>query len=226
MAASRLHHVIFLQSDCDPGGCSGSPSGRGTEKREHKNQKNTSNDSKSITSLLYSLQTSTSRECFKQTTLSTITCLTMSKPTVRFDGEVLTTGLIESSHDQQKSSHDQQTTLWYSQSDFERFHKETRDNFTNPCRQRLVKSILSQQWEHQKLGMSDPKGLEKLSRACSKGARERARALAIANACDVNGAVPDSQAKRSPTRNSCKLSVSPVPQRVLPKAVWLSALSA
>jgi hypothetical protein len=155
--------------------------------------------------------------CFKQTTLST-----MTKPSVRFDGEVLTTGLIESFHDQE------QTTLWYSQSDFKRFRKETPDSFIepNPCRQRLVKSILSQQWEHQKLGMPDPKGLQKLSRACSKGARERARALAIANACDVNGTVLDSPNRRSPTRNFSKIPVSQNTRRVLPKAVCRSALSA
>ena len=155
--------------------------------------------------------------CFKQTTLST-----MTKRSVRFDREVLTAGLIE-------SFPDQQTTLWYSQSDFKRFRKENPNNFIepNPCRQRLVKSILKQQWEHQKLGMSDPKGLQQLSRACSKDARERAHALANANACDVNGTVPDSAARRrSPTRNVIKFSVSPIPRRVLPKVVCLSALSA
>jgi hypothetical protein len=172
-------------------------------------------------------------DCFKQITLLTMECfkettrLTTTKPSVRFDDEVLTTGSTESFHDQQ------QTTLWYSQSDFKCFRKETPDNFIapNPCRQRLVKSILSQQWEHQKLGMTDPKGLQKLSRACSKDARERAHALAIANVCDVNGTVPDSATMRSPmrispTRKFLKLSASPSPRRLLPKAVCFSALSA
>ena len=158
--------------------------------------------------------------CSKQTTLTTPS--KMTKPSVRFDTEV-TTELIESFQDQQISR-------WYSQSDFKRFRKETPDNFIqpNPCRQRLVKSILSQQWEHQKLGMSDPKGLQQLSRACSKDARERARALAIANACDANGTVPDSAARRSPTRKFLKRSVYQIPRSdELPnKAVCLSALSA
>ena len=156
--------------------------------------------------------------CFKQTNLTTLS--TMTKPSVRFD-KVSTIELIE-------SFHDQKTELWYSQSDMQRFRKETRDNFVqpNPCRRRLVKSILSQQREHQELGMSDPKGLQQLSRACSKDARERARALAIANACDVNGTVPDSAARRSPTRKFLKRSLHPIPQRVLSKAVCLSALSA
>lgn len=184
-------------------------------------------------------------ECFKQTnkrtTVSTMAmAMTMTKPSVRFvdnpTQEILTTGVID-------LFHDQQTTLWYSQSDYERFRAETPHNFIepNPCRQRLVKSILSQQWEHQKLGMSDPKGLQKLSRACSKGARQRASALAIANSCDVNGTVPVasySAPRRSPTRHSPrKISssvVAPIldercssdPRRTLPTAFSLSAVSA
>ena len=157
--------------------------------------------------------------CFKQKTLTILS--TMTKPSVSFDREVLTTELSE-------NFHDQKTELWYSQSDFKLFRKEAPDNFIqpNPCRRRLVNSILSQQWEHQELGMSDPRGLQQLSRACSKDARERARALAIANACDVDGTVPDSPVRRSPTRKFLKHPAYPIPQRVLPKAVCLSALSA
>jgi hypothetical protein len=35
-------------------------------------------------------------------------------------------------------------------------------------------SVLAQQWEHQKLGIQDPKGLFQLSKICSKSSRQRA----------------------------------------------------
>jgi hypothetical protein len=37
-----------------------------------------------------------------------------------------------------------------------------------------VHGILAQQWEHQKLGISDPKGLFQFSKSLSKGSRQRA----------------------------------------------------
>ena len=75
---------------------------------------------------------------------------------------------------------------WYSKEECQRFKDEEQsgehaNSFerAKACRKNLVKSILHQQYETNKLGISDPKGLQKLSRACSKSARGRAREEAL-----------------------------------------------
>jgi hypothetical protein len=73
---------------------------------------------------------------------------------------------------------------WYSKEDYARFKDEEQQGenafeVARACRRNIVQSILEQQDTQRKLGVSDPKGLEKLSRACSKLARARARDTAL-----------------------------------------------
>jgi hypothetical protein len=48
-----------------------------------------------------------------------------------------------------------------------------------------VHGVLAQQWEHQKLGISDPKGLFQISKSLSKASRQRAIRQAKADAEEV-----------------------------------------
>jgi hypothetical protein len=80
----------------------------------------------------------------------------------------------------------QPNTLWYSAEEYELFRTDTPPKKKGTsCRRQFVQSLLSQQREHKEIGISDPKGLQMLSKVCSKGARLRARQLAAKNEQDV-----------------------------------------
>jgi hypothetical protein len=76
--------------------------------------------------------------------------------------------------------------LWYSAKEYEFFRTDapcmTKET---DCRRQFVQSLLSQQREHKEIGISDPKGLRMLSKACSKGAVLKARQLAVENEQDI-----------------------------------------
>jgi hypothetical protein len=84
----------------------------------------------------------------------------------------------------------QPNTLWYSAEEYELFRTEFRtdapcETKETSCRRQFVQNLLSQQREHKEIGISDPKGLQMLSKVCSKGARLKARELAAKNEQDV-----------------------------------------
>lgn len=59
---------------------------------------------------------------------------------------------------------------------------------TNDGRQshrNFVLSLLAQQWEHQQLGIHDPKGLFQYSKTCTKSSRQRALEKGKENAKEV-----------------------------------------
>jgi hypothetical protein len=91
--------------------------------------------------------------------------------------------------------------LWYSAREYELFRKDTpcKTKETTSARQ-FVQSLLSQQQEHKNIGISDPKGLLRLSKVCSKGSRLRARQLAAENEQDVADFLE--RRKYIPPRNS------------------------
>jgi hypothetical protein len=85
--------------------------------------------------------------------------------------------------------------LWYAASDLNYFRQLQEEAFitvvpsssegTISCPRNHVKSVLSQQWEHEKMGIRDPRGLAKLSKVCSKAERQRAYQAAIENTREV-----------------------------------------
>lgn len=84
--------------------------------------------------------------------------------------------------------------LWYAASDLKNFRQQQKEAFATvepssfermSCSRGHVKSVLSQQWEHEKMGISDPRGLATLSKVCSKAERQRAHQAAIENAREV-----------------------------------------
>jgi hypothetical protein len=78
------------------------------------------------------------------------------------------------------------TSLWYSPKDYEAFRLDAADKTVGKTsRRQFILALLSQQLEHKKLGISDPKGLKMLSKACSKDALQIARQLALQNAQDI-----------------------------------------
>jgi hypothetical protein len=77
-------------------------------------------------------------------------------------------------------------SLWYSPKDYETFRLDAADKTVGKTyRRQFILALLSQQLEHKKLGIIDPKGLKVLSKACSKGARQIALQLALQNARDI-----------------------------------------
>jgi hypothetical protein len=84
--------------------------------------------------------------------------------------------------------------LWYAASDLNYFRRLQEEAFITvvprssegtSCPRNHVKSVLSQQWEHERMGISDPRGLAKLSKVCSKAERQRAHQAAIENTREV-----------------------------------------
>jgi hypothetical protein len=108
---------------------------------------------------------------------------TNQKMTVHFDDDATETYLVDYS----LSSQVPPNMLWYSAEEYGLFRKDrpckTKENIS---RRQFVRSLLSQHQEHKEVGISDPKGLQMLSKACSKGARLRARQLAAENEQDVD----------------------------------------
>jgi hypothetical protein len=107
---------------------------------------------------------------------------TKQKMTVHFNDDATETYFVDDS----LSTLVPPNMLWYSAEEYELFRKDrpckTKENSS---RRQFVQSLLSQHQEHKEIGISDPKGLQMLSKACSKGARLRARQLAAENEQDV-----------------------------------------
>jgi hypothetical protein len=123
------------------------------------------------------------------------TTTTKQKMMARFnDDELSETFLLDDS----LSASVQPNTLWYSAEEYKEFRIDTPRKTKETCCRHFVRSLLSQQREHKEIGISDPKGLQMLSKACSKGAKLKARQLAAENEEDVGGkVVPPKNAKRS-----------------------------
>jgi hypothetical protein len=69
--------------------------------------------------------------------------------------------------------------LWYLAEEYGLFRTDTPNKTKETgCHRQFVQNLLSQQWEHKKIGISYPKGLRMLSKARSKGALLKARQLA------------------------------------------------
>jgi hypothetical protein len=84
--------------------------------------------------------------------------------------------------------------LWYADSDLRYFRQLQKEAFTTVvpstsermfCSRNHVKNVLLQQSEHEKMGISDPRGLATLSKVCSKAKRQRAYQAAIENTQEV-----------------------------------------
>jgi hypothetical protein len=108
---------------------------------------------------------------------------TKQKMSVRFNDDATESYVVDDS----LSSLVPPNMLWYSAEEYKLFRKDRpcKTKSENISRRQFVQSLLSQQWEHKKIGISDPKGLQMLSKACSKGPRRRARQLAAENERDV-----------------------------------------
>mmetsp|Transcript_80148 Transcript_80148/g.120462 ORF Transcript_80148/g.120462 Transcript_80148/m.120462 type:complete len:137 (-) Transcript_80148:302-712(-) len=72
-----------------------------------------------------------------------------------------------------------QNAIWYTKDDIKDFRKQLdgdtlesmgMGSSSNLIRKDVIRSILQTQNEHRAMGISDPKGLRQLSRACSKKA--------------------------------------------------------
>ncbi len=130
---------------------------------------------------------------------------TKQKMTVRFNDDATETYFVDDS----LSTRVPHSMLWYSAGEYELFRKNTpcKTNKTI-CPRQFVQSLLSQQQEHKNIGISDPKGLFRLSKVCSKGALLRARQLAAKNEQDVvdfldrRNAIPPKSRYRTGARNS------------------------
>jgi hypothetical protein len=93
------------------------------------------------------------------------------------------------------ASSSQRNLLWYTKDEMKTLQKASRQEgayvATNNAgssqivRHRCVRAILEQQSEHQTLGITDPKGLFVLSRACTKVSRKIAQTEAIRVAEEV-----------------------------------------
>jgi hypothetical protein len=131
---------------------------------------------------------------------------TKQKMTVRFNDDATETYFVDDS----LSTRVPHNMLWYSAGEYESFRNDTPACKTNEtiCPRQFVQSLLSQQQEHKNIGISDPKGLLRLSKVCSKGARLRARQLAAKNEQDVvdfldrRNAIPPKSRYRTGARNS------------------------
>ena len=113
-----------------------------------------------------------SNDLIKPTNLQTQPLDHNKNKMIQFNENSIKTYVVNSTNSEQ----------WYSKEEISSFRK------TFPlceqqarCRRQFVGSILSQQAEHKKAGMSDPKGLKMMSKACSKTATQRARQTAIEN---------------------------------------------
>jgi hypothetical protein len=107
---------------------------------------------------------------------------TKQKMTVHFNDDATETYFVDDS----LSTLVPPNMLWYSAEEYELFRKDTPcETKETTCTRQFVQSLLSQQQEHKEIGISDPKGLVMMSKACSKGSRLRARQLAAKNERDV-----------------------------------------
>jgi hypothetical protein len=122
---------------------------------------------------------------------------TKQKMTVHFNDDATATYDVNDS----LSTEVPPNMLWYSAGDYKLFRKDTPSKTKETtCPRQFVRSLLSQQQEHKEIGISDPKGLLRLSKVCSKGSRLRARQLAAKNEQDVVDFLEIR--KDIPTRNS------------------------
>jgi hypothetical protein len=111
----------------------------------------------------------------------------MKKAAVRFDEDSTRTYWIDSEVPCKEDNSQQ----WYSKEALDTFRRIMPETSSSKSfRHNHVASILAQQWEHQRLGIQDPKGLRMLSTACSKSARRRASAVALQNATEVHDMEP------------------------------------
>jgi hypothetical protein len=119
---------------------------------------------------------------------------TMKKATtVRFDEASTQTFLFDSAVPcKEDNSH-----FLFSKEALDTFRRIMPETSSKSFRHNHVASILAQQWEHQRLGIQDPKGLRMLSTACSKSARKRASAVAMQNAQEVHEIEPTTTTVKS-----------------------------
>jgi hypothetical protein len=151
---------------------------------------------------------------------------TNQKMMVHFNDDKTETYLVDNS----LSSLVPPNLLWYSAEEYELFRKDRplktkAENISRRHRRQFVQSLLSQHQEHKEIGISDPKGLQMLSKACSKGARLRARQLAVENEQDV----VDFLERRNtvPPKKSCLARVDfPARRKAIPFRNSVSACTA
>lgn len=131
----------------------------------------------------------------------------MKKTAVHFDEASTQTYWIDSAV-QCKEDYSQ---FWYSKEALDNFRRIMPDEScwnSKSFRHNHIASILAQQWEHQRLGIEDPKGLRMLSTACSKSARRRASAVAKQNAYEVHDIEPTIESTYGASKTIDRSSVS------------------
>mmetsp|Transcript_130754 Transcript_130754/g.194844 ORF Transcript_130754/g.194844 Transcript_130754/m.194844 type:complete len:144 (+) Transcript_130754:25-456(+) len=100
--------------------------------------------------------------------------------------------------------------LWYSSCDYDQFREDATQETTSRgddggvarSRHIFIQDLLHRQSEQRQLGISDPRGLLVLSRACSKAAKVRARRNALEVARDVGSSAPGLEKAQSTPSSS------------------------